>query len=78
MAKVRQSAQQYTITVASAPADHLTAWGLRDIVRALDDQGIPDEATVLCSHSNSTQALTGVRVYYTVIVAPADGDEETP
>lgn len=72
MADINRPDPTYTISVSSyAPtAGDMTVWSLRDLARALDEQGIPDTATVTCEHNHSTQHLVRLRVRHTVTITP--------
>lgn len=52
MADVTRSAGRSTY-VRTRPADRLTAWHVREFVRALDEHGIPDSAPVTASTSDT-------------------------
>ena len=72
MAEVNTSATTYTVNVSSQPpmSGSMTVWALRDFVKALDEAGVPGDVTLVASH-NDTRHFTGLRVHYTVEVAPS-------
>lgn len=61
MADVTRSAGRSTY-IRTRPADRLTAWHVREFVRALDEHGIPDKAEVTASKSSDTLHTTGLSV----------------
>ncbi len=66
MATVTKSASR-SIYIASEPPyqGSMTVWALRDFVRALDEHGIPDNATLTATHATDTQHFTGIYVRVT-------------
>jgi hypothetical protein len=60
-------------TTVSTHADRLTAYHVREFVRALDAAGVPDSSLVEDRHANDTRALVGlfVRVTETAVAHPA-------
>jgi hypothetical protein len=72
-ASVTKSETAYTVNVVSTPANGpMTAWQLRDFVRALDKAGIPDNARILDTHNHQTATFMGLRVHHTFTVTPAE------
>ena len=71
MAKVNRSGQSYQINVTSQHPYQggMTAWALRDFVKALDEQGIPEDTRIVCDYDQTTRHLIGLRVSHTVVVA---------
>lgn len=74
MAKVTKSASR-SIYIASEPPyqGSMTAWALRDFVRALDEHQVPDNAKLDCHRDHGTLRFTGVSVRVTTAI-----DESTP
>jgi hypothetical protein len=56
------STERHT-TVHSHTADRVTAWHLRDFVRALDDAKVPDKTLIDASHGQNFH-LTGLAVKF--------------
>ena len=61
MAKTTRSAGR-SIYIVSQPSDRMTAWHVRDFVRALDEHSIPDNAMVTAEKNISTLHTTGLSV----------------
>lgn len=55
--------------VASAPADRMSVWHVRDFLAALDEAGVPDGLTVEFSRSDAGH-LTGLSVRHHVALDP--------
>ena len=72
MAKVTKSASRSVYIASEHPVQgSMTAWALRDFVRALDAEGIPDNATLSAERDHNTMHFIGVNVRHTVDIAPA-------
>lgn len=77
MADIRRSATQYSITISSDPpaTGGMSVWALRDLVRALDEAGIPNDAMVIDEHANDTGHLVRLRVRHVVTIEqPLESD----
>lgn len=75
MAKVTRSDTAYSIYIASQPLNGaMTVWALRDFVRALDAEGIPDNANVQDHHNHDTKHFNGLSVRHTVVTEAAEPD----
>lgn len=74
MAKITRSDTAYSIYLASQPLDGaMTVWALRDFVRALDAEGIPNDAKLEAHHNHDTKHFNGLSVRHTVVVEPGEG-----
>ncbi len=49
-------------TTISTSADRMTAWHVREFVKAMDREGIPDRAMISDRHANDTRHFTGLFV----------------
>lgn len=49
-------------TTVATSADRLTAYHVRQFVKAMDEAGVPDEAGIEDRHANDTRHLTGLFV----------------
>lgn len=69
MAKVTRSAG-LSIYISSEPPTRgtMTVWALRDFLRAVDEAGIPDTATLSAERNHNTMAFTAVSVRHSVEV----------
>lgn len=76
MAKVTRSATRNTYIRSEYPHQgSMTVWALRDFVRTLDAEGIPDDATLSAERNHSTLHFIGLNVRVTTEVdeaAPAE------
>lgn len=64
MAKTERGASR-TVYVLSEPSNRLTAWDVRDFVKALDAAGVPDNAQIEDHHDHSTRHLQRLSVRFT-------------
>lgn len=67
MAKITRSAG-LSIYISSEPQRAMTVWALRDFLRAVDEAGIPDNATLSAERNHNTMAFTAVSVRHSVEV----------
>ena len=74
MAEVTKSASRSTY-IRSQPkyTGGMTVWALRDLVRALDAEEIPDDARVTAHHAIETRHLIQLSVRVTVPLGGTDG-----
>ncbi|MEV7267082.1 hypothetical protein AB0N38_26320 [Micromonospora aurantiaca] len=75
MAKISKSASR-SVYIASNPIRGMTVWALRDFVRALDAEGIPDNAKLTCDHDHNTRHLTGLSVRVTTEIDEPETEEK--
>lgn len=76
-AKITKSSPSYSVVVQSTPpmSGHMTAWELRDFVKALDAAVIPDDARILHDLNQDTRALAYLRVHHVFAAEqPAEPD----
>ncbi|WP_346536968.1 hypothetical protein [Micromonospora sp. DPT] len=71
MAKVTTSASRTIYIRSEYPVQgSMTAWALRDFVRALDEHGIPDNATLTAERDHNTMHFVAVSVRVSEPVKP--------
>jgi hypothetical protein len=58
----RQTTHRLYVTSTTPVTGSMTAWALRDLVRALDEQQVPDDATVTAHHNVNTRHLERLSV----------------
>lgn len=73
MAKVTRSATRSTYIRSEYPYQgSMTVWALRDFVRALDAEGIPDDATLSAEKHHNTLHFIGLNVRVTTEINESD------
>lgn len=79
MAKVTQSASR-SIYIRSEPPHQgsMTAWALRDFVKALDEHGVPDTATLTAERDHTTSHFVAVSVRVTTLIDEASTANNPP
>lgn len=63
MAKTERGASRTTY-VRSATVERMTAWDVRDFVKALDEAAVPDKTEVDAEHHHTTRQLTRLYVRF--------------
>ena len=74
MAKVSKSVSRSIYIRSEYPHQgSMTAWALRDFVKALDENGVPDDATLSAERNHSTLHFIAISVRVTTEI-----DDHTP
>jgi hypothetical protein len=64
-------------TTVSLSADHMTAYHIREFVRRLDEEGVPDKTEVTDRHANDTRRFVGLTAHVKEVATPTPAPQYT-